>query len=1129
MKKLTPLLLLFATFAFATTYTTNYDLAKPNDGNESWGSLLRDNFDTIDTQMKVNENSISGHVADTVGAHAASAISSTPGSTFCTSSTDVQNFLTCIANQLGSIVAGGVVTVADPQTITGQKTFTSEIIASGGIQTSTITNSGTLTLPTGPETIVGRATTDTLTNKTISGSQNTFSDIGDGSLATEYIKADGTRGLTGNWDAGAFSITASNINGTITGTNTGDITLGTVGSTPAAAGASLSGQVLTLQPADLTNGGVVSTGAQTFGGVKTFNGDVIIDGHIDFETTANGSLSGSNARIPQHNKSAIRFTNSGLVSIGSGNITGVNDGEFLIITNDTGNTITVINNYVSAAAGEAIFTGTGGDLDILNKGSISLKYDGNANAWLAISGGIVDLSGSAVKGTLPKARGGTGYDLTTQPIELPEISTPSTPASGFGRAYFKSDGKLYQLNDAGIETQVGAGGGGGVNFVTLDTAANSWASTKQTNADIETTIGDWVAYADAAATTPVDGTGGSPNTTFLRTTTNEINGTASAEMVISSGASRQGEGASLVVNVPTAYRGRSLELTFPYSVSSGTLSEGDIVLFAYDVTNSAFLQISNLNGIFNSKGIARSVIGTLSTTEQVRVIIHIARTATGAVTLQVDDIALNPYLLGAVGQASVYATARQLGASGCAYSESTSSGLTNYIDLGTGSGCNAWTTTGPITPVGTNDHRQTLTNLPAGQYFINITGAFESSAAGICTYRLSDGTNTYGNQSLYIGSTAGGTPALSFIVPYTSSQASVTWKIQASDNHGGACNFANNGTNTEANWIIKRFPSSNEQAARLDTLTWIVDANISGANPNLGTSAVTSYTGITNGSLTLTNNSVPGAISAQIACATTVESSGTTCSGDESFGLSFPVPSSGLVEACAEFTVSTQIDAADSLEAYFQIVETPNAAQTISQEGKSRVGYRCDVASSASSCVQTVNLCSTLNLQQGKRTLRVFYEQGIVNTPVNSFILADAASTAGQRDIHWTIKPLTYGAGTAVGLMTGTITSNTSGTERMERLRFTNSGTPTIATQSGSWVTSLTDGGAGITTLVIASGIFSAAPTCVCSVSLNGGGLICKIDGTPTATSVQVRTYSEAAGTATLSDLDANVICMGPR
>ena len=65
------------------------------------------------------------------------------------------------------------------------KTLTSPVI-------STISNTGTLTLPTSTDTLVGRATTDTLTNKTISGSSNTLSNIGNGSLTNSSITINGS-------------------------------------------------------------------------------------------------------------------------------------------------------------------------------------------------------------------------------------------------------------------------------------------------------------------------------------------------------------------------------------------------------------------------------------------------------------------------------------------------------------------------------------------------------------------------------------------------------------------------------------------------------------------------------------------------------------------------------------------------------------------------------------------------------------------------------------------------------------------------------------------------------------------------------------------------------------------------
>lgn len=66
--------------------------------------------------------------------------------------------------------------------------------------------------------------------------------------------------------AGGFNEPVSAPN--LSGTNTGDVTLGAVGSADAK-GATISGQVLSLSPADASHPGIVTTGAQAFGGQKT--------------------------------------------------------------------------------------------------------------------------------------------------------------------------------------------------------------------------------------------------------------------------------------------------------------------------------------------------------------------------------------------------------------------------------------------------------------------------------------------------------------------------------------------------------------------------------------------------------------------------------------------------------------------------------------------------------------------------------------------------------------------------------------------------------------------------------------------------------------------------------------------
>jgi len=84
------------------------------------------------------------------------------------------NFATAIT--LGSTA----LTLGTTTTTVAGLTLTSPVI-------STISNTGTLTLPTSTDTLVGRATTDTLTNKSISGSSNTLTNIPNSALTNTSV------------------------------------------------------------------------------------------------------------------------------------------------------------------------------------------------------------------------------------------------------------------------------------------------------------------------------------------------------------------------------------------------------------------------------------------------------------------------------------------------------------------------------------------------------------------------------------------------------------------------------------------------------------------------------------------------------------------------------------------------------------------------------------------------------------------------------------------------------------------------------------------------------------------------------------------------------------------------------
>ncbi len=311
---------------------------------------------------------------------------------------------------------------------------------------------------------------------------------------------------------------------------------------------------------------------------------------------------------------------------------------------------------------------------------------------------------------------------------------------------------------------------------------------------------------------------------------------------------------------------------------------------------------------------------------------------------------------------------------------------------------------------------------------------------------------------------------------------------------------------------IFSLPDEDSQAVLLDTVNWRVDANISGANASLGTLDVSSYTGIENGSLALTNNAGNGVLAAQIPCSSTNPPTGTTCSaGNESIGVSFTLPAAGDVLACV--TASWFMSAPGSIDGALQIVETPNSAQTISQEGKSRVAVAMD------NTITTfpARTCGTFSFASaGQKTLRLFYEQDVTGTINSSFILADASANIGQRDVHWEIYPVNQSM--PVPFLIGSVTSNTTGAERIERAIIACNAASSITSQSGSWLSAVGNRSSTACTITIAAGAFSAKPTCLFVMST-----------TRQATAADLTSATAGTLYGDSSDYAGQLICMGPR
>lgn len=258
-----------------------------------------------------------------------------------------------------------------------------------------------------------------------------------------------------------------------------------------------------------------------------------------------------------------------------------------------------------------------------------------ASAATIMSGDYVTKTGAEAV-TNKDYDGGTASN--TSRLTLPKNT--KTNLDGLTRkegtlVYATDQAKAYVDNGSALVAVGSGSGGGGINYLSA-------------NSDAETDTTGYATYADAAGVVPVDGTGGSPNVTFTRTTSSPLRGTASF-LFTKDAANRQGQGASYNFNLDSADGGKVMQLTFDYAIASGTYATGDLAVYVIHDPNGTPKVIQPSAYQIENVGVNSTARMTFQTEVSAQLdytlCFHVASTSASAYTVKLDNVQLGPQVV----------------------------------------------------------------------------------------------------------------------------------------------------------------------------------------------------------------------------------------------------------------------------------------------------------------------------------------------------------------------------------------------------------------------------------------------------------------------------------------------------
>lgn len=381
-------------------------------------------------------------------------------------------------------------------------------------------------------------------------------------------------------------------------------------------------------------------------------------------------------------------------------------------------------------------------------------------------------------------------------------------------------------------------------------------------------------------------------------------------------------------------------------------------------------------------------------------------------------------------------------------------------------------------------------SLPPGDYMIQYEGQVGVTGGATAGFQFTDGTNTARELSIVSASGQSYVSGIKQTITYTTAQSNVTFELKGKTSNASFVALVLGQTSNQGVFTLWYFPSSAQQAVKIDQVpaSWSGYHNGWTGNSTTCHSGASTYadvsacTGITLNQLTNRNF---GTV--------------TTAAGSLP-GIVITPSKTGMYQICA----SGSLYNSTSLTASVRMVD---GSGTIINPGASV--YLAAYSAMPSICGiynATAATATTIKLQ-------------LAASPGSAAFWVGQATGSG---LNWTVTALDQGM--AAPMLQGNVTSNTAGQEKIERAIIVNSSAgQSITSQSGSWILANGCTGTGLCNYTMSTNTFSGTPSCTCSGDV-GTSIICT-SWASSSTSLQIRTRSSAADV----NSSASIICMGPK